>query len=65
MWLSAEEVAWQVVQAAWRPRKSVIMPWYLGFGLAIDAVFPGLTDIFLQRYFSKRIDLDRENSRQS
>ena len=61
LWLSAEQVARQVVQAAWRPRRAVIMPWFLGIVLAFDALFPGITDAFLDWYFSHRIKLRIEN----
>lgn len=54
LWLTAEQVASQVVQAAYRPRRTVIMPWFMRIPIAFDACFPGIVDTLIDSLFVRR-----------
>jgi short-subunit dehydrogenase len=50
--LSAEDVAQAVWRVSQRPRRTVILPWLLSFGLWFERFFPGLNDWIMERTFT-------------
>lgn len=52
--LSAENVASAVLGVVRRPRRSVILPWYMRFSVLINALVPGLIDLIVERNFVRK-----------
>lgn len=52
--MSSEEVAQRVVQAAVRRPRTVVIPWWFRVLSAINAIFPGIVDLFFEITFTKR-----------
>jgi hypothetical protein len=50
--LSAEDVAGAVWRVSQRPRRTLILPWVLAFGLWFERFFPGLNDWLIERTFT-------------
>jgi NADP-dependent 3-hydroxy acid dehydrogenase YdfG len=53
-WLSltADDVAWAVVDLARRPRRSLILPWMMMFSLIVNSHLTGLSDFVQARAFA-------------
>ena len=51
MRLTADEVAQAVLRLAQRPRRSVILPGYMRWVVALNVLFPGLVDWAIQKQF--------------
>lgn len=52
--MKSEYVAAQVVKVAKHPRRSLILPWWLGPILWTNETFPGFTDWFIETFFTRR-----------
>lgn len=52
--MKSEYVAAQVVKVAKHPRRSVIVPWWLGPIIWTNETFPALTDWFINTLFTRR-----------
>jgi short-subunit dehydrogenase len=50
--LTAEDVAWAVVNLAKRPRRSLILPWMMVFSLFVNSHFVSLSDSLQARAFA-------------
>lgn len=55
LWLTAEQVARQVVDATSRPRRAIFIPWYFRIAVVGEAILPGVVDWFLERYLARRV----------
>jgi len=54
MRLTADEVAQAVLRLAQRPRRAVILPGYMRWVVALNALFPGLVDWAVRKRFVER-----------
>lgn len=52
--LSAEQVAQGALSLARRPRRSLILPWFMRFAVAFEALFPGIFDRLVEGGFTRR-----------
>lgn len=53
MRLTAEDVARAIFSLCKKPRRTLIIPWQMRFVFIINALFPGLVDRTVERYFVK------------
>ncbi|MBE0408838.1 MAG: SDR family oxidoreductase [Anaerolineales bacterium] len=51
--MDAEHVARAVLSAVQRPRRSIILPWYMRFAILANALFPGVVDRIIEARFVK------------
>jgi NADP-dependent 3-hydroxy acid dehydrogenase YdfG len=51
--LSAEDVARAVLSVARRPRRMLVIPWVMRFGVWANSLAPGLSDWLMERNFTK------------
>ena len=54
LYMSSAYVARQTVNLARHPRRSLVIPWWFGPLIAIDTLFPGLVDWFVNLAYVKR-----------
>jgi short-subunit dehydrogenase len=55
--LNSDQVARAVFNLVRRPKRSVIIPWQLGIGVWLNALFPALADWLIEMVFTRRARL--------
>jgi len=49
--MEADDVARAVLSAVQRPRRAIILPWYMRFAIWMNALFPGILDRMIEKRF--------------